>query len=1516
MRRKGIGNRVASLMLSALLLASEAGGTGMQLYAAEPSGDEATEAVSEDEADEASVSENEADESAASENECPEESVSEDEAGVDAWDYLSSADGSMNADLRAKADPSVHEEEDTGAINYTKTINASSLNTNGKLTLTENTRLVMDTNLTLAKISGEKYALCVEGSGKLSVRGESPAIYTKSLELYTDAYFNSSKGTKFTAVFDDTLAVYSGKLELYGGAGAWASGGIQIDSEVYGECADTAALISSKDIYISKTAKVHAVGGRDEDCDFRFGIGAGENLVIEKGSEVYADGTYGIYSQSGNIFLYGDVQAAGEDYGIYAMGDEGGGSVFIDMPIELNATATDGYGIWALNKIDIKSGVYAKGPDGALWSKKGSLDPAANNMTVVVPQGGRVRDDKKTIVTSAGKVATEVKLQRLLTGGVTYNSAIRYGAEISLGRTGELGKVDEDRLHYQWEISKDLNGWNKISGATRAAYMPQASQVGMYIRVCVTADGYLGTIYSDPKVISKRRREDMPQMPSCTCSSDYKTMTVTDAKAEQEYVLTDSYNVDGNSSVWKNAKSPAKDGSLSFSTNPGVLYYIHTRYKAGDTDEAGTKIIYRSVYTGSSKSPKYLELDKKSFSTKVGEVTELTVKPVPADVEGWNAYELYWFVNGMGVDIYQDKACTKKVPLSSTLVPYKTVYVKGTSQTRSVEVGVEKQVGYADLIHDSCFVTVADAKGNYVLDHLKFEKLILTPGEECDTEFTTSPDPATVGTLSFVIPASAPAFKITSEGGRKVKIKVPENAKTGNYSVSVKVNGKDTPSVSYIDITISEKKMISVNFNANGGSGYMAPVAIQPDTDYILPECIFNAPAEKVFAGWDKGQPGEIVHLSDNITLKAQWTDHQHSIRKMEANEPGCTTEGNIECYICIACGKYFSDAQGKNELAENKVVIPPAGHKLSQVKAVEAGCENDGQEAYYECSRCSRCFYDNKGNDPVYDKTALIIPAKGHDWSAWKTEKEAGDYEAGLKSRTCKRCAKVEYEEIPQLKAEEFLIKFADGSIKMNSEGTYEAEYTGDEIKPNVIVKHNGIALVESRDYTLKYTKNKKAGSLAKVTVSGKGRYSKSAKLEYKIVPKDVAALEVGNLIVKDGRKADPTLIHNGNMLKENKDYSLQQTGSDLTISGMGNYTGSVTVKLTEVEATDYNNRLINVKLNKTDKVYDGNDKYLTLEELVVTDKDGKELIPGTDYVVCYSNNIDAGMVRVTVTGAGKYVGKAKKSFKIKPAKDANITVKFDKPSYTYKKSGVKPELTVIAETGYTTTLLYEGRDYKLSYSSNKKAGEGKFAINFRGNFKGAKYSGSKSFTIEPARPSAGNVTVIAGDMPYKKAGRYKPKAWVIVNGSLLSKSDVKLEYAEEKLTEAKTGLKINISSAGGNYEFSGAEGIYNVVASEKTDVSKAKVSFMQGSNKIKKIQYSGSAIVFSSAKPDAPQISVKVGDKVISGAEVEKNFYIIYADNVEKGRATVILKAKETSDYIGACAGSFNIVSYPIHR
>lgn len=1527
MRRRFTGKRIASLLLSAVLLTSEAGSTGLTVYAAEPAAEsaETVEEVSEDEVSEPAVSEDAAEESVSDDK--ANEGAAEDNPGdVDAQDseecvrsYMS-IDGVMDTNILAagkedEEDPSAGEFEDLG-VEYTKYIYASTLKNGSELKLTENTDLVMDQDLTLSKISGDKYSLMVEGSGKLTVRGASPAVGVYNLEIKTDMYMNSTKGSNFTGYTKGSLALYSGKLELYGGAGLWAEGDAHIYSEVYAECADSAALIASKKIIIYSNAKVHLVGGRDEDCDYRFGMGAAYDLTVRKGATVYSDGTYGIYSQSGDIYLYGDVEACGELYGIYAWGDGNeGGNVYIDMPKQLKASADDGDGIHARHKIDMKSSVLASGTESAIWSEKGELDLTTNGLIINKPAGAKLRDDKKTIVNSSGKSVKEVEIFRKLSGGLAYVSPVRYGTRISTGKTGDLLNIDDSKLHFQWEISNNgEDGWSYISGATNSGYMPEAGQVGKYVRAGVTADGYVGKIYSNARQIEKRLNSNAPDLPGLSCSADYKTITVTNAKAAQEYLLSSNYTVSDSS--WNNAKSPANNGSLSFSCNAGVLYYVHTRYKESATDEAGTKSVYTSVYTGKSANPKSLVFDKTEFSTKVGEVTALTVKPVPADVDGWNSFQLYWFVNGTGVELYQDKACTKTVPLSDTLVTYKTVYIKGTAQTRSVSIGVEKQIGYNELIHATISGKVADKNGNYALDHLSFEHLYLTPGEECITEYTTSPDPASVGTLSFVKKSGTSNLKIEKLDGKKVKVTVPENAAEGDYSYGVRVNGAETPVLSSIWITVSKTKMYSLTFDANGGTGYMAPVTVLPDTDYILPDCTFKAPDGKMFDGWDKGKAGEVVRFKSNSTLKAQWTDHEHDLLAMEANDPDCTNEGHIACYICRDCGKYFEDAEGKKELQESKVVIPATGHSLNFVNGVDADCVHTGYAAYYQCSKCSKCFYDSKGSNPVYDTGMLVIPADGHDWDAWKTDKPATDDEPGLRSRRCKRCAFTEYEEIPALKAAEFSITFADATMKMNSEGVYEVVYTGDEIKPNVLVKHNGVVLTESRDYTLKYSNNKKAGSTGKVTVSGKGSYSKSVSREFKIIQKDVEDLEVGNLVVKDGQKADPTVIHNGNILKVNKDYSLKQEGSDLVISGMGNYKGTKTVKLHEVEATDYNNRLINVKIGKVTRSYDGSEQYLNADELSVTDKDGKQLKAGTDYIVRYSNNVDAGMVRVTVTGIGNYVGKAKKTFKIMPAKDAKINITLDKTSYTYKKSGVKPKLTVIAEIGsYTTSLLYEGVDYKLAYSSNKKAGNGKFTIALRGNYKGAKYTGEKTYTIEAAKPSAYEVSVIAGNMPFKKAGKYRPKTWVIVNGSLLGKSDVKLEYAEEKLTEGKNNLKITASAAGSNYEFTGAEGLYTVAVSEKTDVSKAKVSFMQGSNKVKKMQYSGSAITFTSAKPDAPQICVTAGGKMISGAEVEKNFDIIYADNIEKGKATVILKAKSDSDYIGACAGNFTIVSYPVH-
>ena len=72
-------------------------------------------------------------------------------------------------------------------------------------------------------------------------------------------------------------------------------------------------------------------------------------------------------------------------------------------------------------------------------------------------------------------------------------------------------------------------------------------------------------------------------------------------------------------------------------------------------------------------------------------------------------------------------------------------------------------------------------------------------------------------------------------------------------------------------------------------------------------------------------------------------------------------------------------------------------------------------------------------------------------------------------------------------------------------------------------------------------------------------------------------------------------------------------------------------------------------VELNDpTDATYNGAEQK---KSVTVKDKDGNTLTEGTDYVVSYEHNVDAGTATVIVDGTGKYTGTAIKNFTIKPA-------------------------------------------------------------------------------------------------------------------------------------------------------------------------------------------------------------------------------------------------------------------------
>ena len=63
-----------------------------------------------------------------------------------------------------------------------------------------------------------------------------------------------------------------------------------------------------------------------------------------------------------------------------------------------------------------------------------------------------------------------------------------------------------------------------------------------------------------------------------------------------------------------------------------------------------------------------------------------------------------------------------------------------------------------------------------------------------------------------------------------------------------------------------------------------------------------------------------------------------------------CTAEGNTEYWTCEACGKYFSDAEGKTEIELSSTVIPAAGHRFSggtcTVCGAQAQLDQCGPEA------------------------------------------------------------------------------------------------------------------------------------------------------------------------------------------------------------------------------------------------------------------------------------------------------------------------------------------------------------------------------------------------------------------------------------------------------------------------------------------------------------------------------------------------------------------------------------------
>ena len=244
-------------------------------------------------------------------------------------------------------------------------------------------------------------------------------------------------------------------------------------------------------------------------------------------------------------------------------------------------------------------------------------------------------------------------------------------------------------------------------------------------------------------------------------------------------------------------------------------------------------------------------------------------------------------------------------------------------------------------------------------------------------------------------------------------------------------------------------------------------------------------------------------------------------------------------------------------------------------------------------------------------------------------------------------------------------------------------ATYTGKALEPKITVTFNGKTLVKDTDYSVSYSNNTNAGT-ATVTVTGMGMYTGSAKASFTIKGISLAKASVTAKAQNyTGSKLTPevTVKLGGQTLRVRKDYTVSYSKNlnvgtaTVTITGKGNYTG--TAKGTfAIKAVSLSKATVSVKA----QTYAA--KKLTPAPTV---KLGKvTLKKGTDYTVTYSKNKDAGTATVTIKGRGNYIGTAKGSFKINPAKNTITgvtTSKTLKQKDITKKKSVKFSIAATAK-------------------------------------------------------------------------------------------------------------------------------------------------------------------------------------------------------------------------------------------
>lgn len=246
--------------------------------------------------------------------------------------------------------------------------------------------------------------------------------------------------------------------------------------------------------------------------------------------------------------------------------------------------------------------------------------------------------------------------------------------------------------------------------------------------------------------------------------------------------------------------------------------------------------------------------------------------------------------------------------------------------------------------------------------------------------------------------------------------------------------------------------------------------------------------------------------------------------------------------------------------------------------------------------------------------------------------------------------------------------------TVKQNKSGAViaaAAVYTNDSRQ---------CTLREGIDYTVHYTKNKSAGTNAKVTLKGIGNFKGSVTKNFTIDKKTLTSREIRVYVVnpvKADKKSNyvykpKIMVYDGKaLLKEKSDYEVEYSGciTQETVSGgktngyviirakeNGSYIGKRTA-VYQVQPQSIADKKCSVAI--ADQIYTGRpiefdlarqqDRKAFQIKMKLDNGELKDLIPDQDFeIISYSRNTACGTAKAVIRGIGSYGGSRTVKFKI----------------------------------------------------------------------------------------------------------------------------------------------------------------------------------------------------------------------------------------------------------------------------